>query len=61
MTTKEDLEEIYLERERFLLNTDELLGHGLLEQILEDDDNIMFPPSRENNISLEPNISLIFV
>lgn len=57
MTTKEDLEEIYLERTRFLLSTDEML-----EQILEDGENVIyaFPIYRENDIRVETNMPLTF-
>ncbi len=57
MTTKENLEEIYLERARFLLSTDEML-----EQILEDSEDIIyaFPIYRENNIRVETNMPLTF-
>lgn len=61
MATNEDLEEIYLERAIYLLNTDDML-----EQILEDRYNVMpFIPigqkiSQENGIRIETKIPLVF-
>jgi hypothetical protein len=55
MTTKEDLEEIYLERARFLLSTDEIL-----EQILGDNDNIIpnILTYQEKDIRIENSIGI---
>lgn len=61
MATNEDFEEIYLERARYLLNTDEML-----EQILEDRYNIISvipisqEISQENDVRLEIEIPLAF-
>lgn len=61
MATNEDLEEIYLERAIYLLNTDDML-----EQILEDRYNVIpFIPigqeiSQENGIRIETKIPLVF-
>lgn len=56
MTTKEALEEICLEKARFLLNVEEIL-----EQTLEDNDGIIPNPIyQENNISIDTNIPLVF-
>lgn len=61
MATNEDLEEIYLERTKYLLNADDML-----EQILEDRYNVIPVISisqeinQENGIRIETERSLVF-
>ena len=49
-TLYEDIEEIYLERARYLLNVDDMLEQIILEEELENNNRPVIPTFQEDNI-----------